>query len=116
MPASSGDGLLLKISMEGTEYSIDLNKLTIAEEIETEEYFNQPFPGIVAAGWLVSTKALVFFSYLARRRVDPSYTLDQAIVLSQEEFEVKELGAPADEEADKARPTGRRRTSGRRSS
>ena len=111
---SEGKGLLLKISLEGTEYSIDLNQLTIAEEIETEEYFNQPFPGIVAGGWLVSTKALVFFSYLARRRTDPSYTLDQAIVLAQEDFEVKQLGDPpaGDEAGDSDRPTDEPQTSG----
>lgn len=123
MPEETGQGLLLRAKIEGVEYEIDLANLTIAEEIETEEYFNMPFPAINAAGWVVSTKGLIFFAYLARKRKDPTYTLAQAIALSAEDFDVTELGANADDDqadtegaVEPKRPTEGRKTSGRRRS
>lgn len=117
-PAQPADEqLLLRVQVEGQQYEIDINHLTLQEECDTEEYFNKPFPVIASGGWILSTKGMVWFAYLARKRKDPTYTLAQALAVAAEQFEVKQLG-PSDEEGGEAeeRPTEGRKTSGRRRS
>lgn len=61
-------------------FEIDLTDLTGEEEILIEEMFDRPLSHLWNEGWITqSAKGRIFVSFLARRRVEPSFTYDQAL-------------------------------------
>lgn len=97
------DSRIVRCTVDGTDYDIDLSKskLPIRERIEFEEYLGMPFPSIVAGGWLGSEKGCVFIAFLAIRRKRKDATI--AEVLDAKEltvnFEPEETKRPT-------KPTG----------
>ena len=64
---------LIRFSVDGTECEIDLNDLEWGEMEEVEDYFNESINDVD----LATAKAHMFLGYLARRRVDPKWTLEK---------------------------------------
>jgi hypothetical protein len=61
-------------------FEIDLLDLTGKEEMEIEGQFDRPLAHLWNEGWITaSASGRIFVSYLARRRVEPNFTYDQAL-------------------------------------
>lgn len=53
---------------ERAPIDLDVNKLTLSERIEAEEYFELPWSQIVSTGWIFSEKAHALLAWIALRR------------------------------------------------
>lgn len=78
---------LVRLDVAGRECEIDLEDLTLGELEEAEVYFDRGI-GEIDFG---TARGTLFLAYLARRRAEPSWTLDMTRRLKPEE--VKELKA-----------------------
>jgi|GEM_PF-5414210 len=93
--------IVCRCHFRGTQrqFTIDVLDLTFEEQAILEEYFDEPFEFAKQRGWIgFSAKGKIAIAYLARRRREPEYTLEQATE------ELKKFEAAAGGE-DAERPT-----------
>ena len=105
--------LILTAKVDEEEHKINLLDLRIRERIALEEFMDAPYLVIQSEGWVISEKVLAFGAYLAIRRGDPTFVLEQVYDLMDEEKLSVTLGG---EDEKPARPTRSRKTRGAKSS
>jgi hypothetical protein len=90
-PELTDEDYLCEMVVGGVECRMDvrLTKLTFGEAEVFEDIFGKSIDRLTV-GDVQSAKGTLAFGYLARRKVDPDFTLDDARALSREEIEVKE--------------------------
>jgi hypothetical protein len=85
-------------------YTIDVANLTRRVQVALEDHFAMPIDQVEREGWLFgSARGAVFLGYLARKREEPEFTLEQAYEFDADADAGEEKGA--DQEADEE--TGR---------
>jgi hypothetical protein len=81
--STKDDSLVIKFKFDDDSrktYQLDLADMTNREQIETEEFFNQPLEEAISTGWLFqSRKGMVWLAYIARRRREPEFTYENAV-------------------------------------
>jgi hypothetical protein len=105
----SADVEPLGVASQAIELALDVDRFTLAELVDLEDATGQPFSelGEQLGSGKVSAKALVAMVWVLRRRVDPTFTLDdaRAIELNNIAFKNTAKRKPQDHLA----PGGKRR-------
>jgi hypothetical protein len=79
------------------KWSIDFLDLTFEEKVIVEEHFNKPWEVLMAQGWVgFSEKGKVLLAWLARRRDNASYTLEDTFA-KLKKVEAKVAGEEGEE-------------------
>lgn len=68
---------------DGTELVLDLNSLTVGEQIELEEWLNRPIGEAWSDGWIFSSKASAKLAHIARSRQEPTFTLQDVLGMTE---------------------------------
>lgn len=83
MPKENEDAVILRFKFhdDGRKvYTLDLGDMTTREQIDTEEFFDQPLQLAIESGWLLSSrKGLAWLAYIARHRKEPEFTYEDAV-------------------------------------
>lgn len=64
---------------DGKEITLSPDSLTLRERAEVEEYMGMPFGQLYATGWIVSDKASAYLAFMARRRDEEGFQLEQLL-------------------------------------
>ena len=84
-PSTGAPSTVSAFNIKGKRYEIDVDpsKLTWGEIEDLEVYFDRPLEDVN----LDSARATMFLAYLAKRRKDPTTTLDEIRALSVNQIE-----------------------------
>jgi len=72
---------------DGQEIILDLNSLTVGEQVELEEWLGQPMAQAWDTGWIFSSKASAKLAQIARSRREPTFTLSDVLAATKLELE-----------------------------
>ena len=93
------ESLEVELVVAQVQCRIDVRALDYGEMAEVEEIFGKPWDQVLLADFN-SAKGTILLAYLARRRVDPTFTLDHARRLKPGEIEVKDARPTETPDAD----------------
>jgi hypothetical protein len=91
---------VVEMTVDGIECRISLDDLDYGEQAEMEFFYGKPM-GAITVGEMSGARGDIILAYLARRRVDPTWTLAKTKALKPSDIEVRE-----------ERPTSPRENSG----
>lgn len=83
------ESLEIELVVAQVQCRIDVRALDYGEMAEAEELLGKPWGDVLLTDFN-SAKGTLVLAYLARRRVDPTFTLDHARRLKPGEIEVKD--------------------------
>lgn len=84
-------GIEIEFTIDGVECGIDAFALDYGELDEAERFFGQPYRRLSFEDLLGSARGELLLGYLARKRVDPDWTLEQSKALNPGQVEVREV-------------------------
>ncbi len=64
---------------DGQEIILDLNSLTVGEQVEIEEWLDMPLGRAWDSGWIYSAKAGSKLAHIARRRREPTFLMSDVL-------------------------------------
>lgn len=70
--------VVFKFSDNQRKYRLDVADLTMNEQVALEELFDKPLTDIYESGWFGSAKGMMALAAIARARVEPEFTFDDA--------------------------------------
>ena len=86
--ATEEDSELIELVVDGIECRIDIDALDYGEYAEVEEFMGVTF-GVDPVSF-AGAKGQIMLGYLARKRVDPGWTLEKTLRLKPGQIEVKD--------------------------